>query len=109
MQVQSGENPREPQRERSALLRFGGMGTEFAFGLVGLLLLGMWIDQRWSISPRGAITGVVIGIIGGGYNFIRQARKLMREQEALQRERFPNPGPPGTGDDRATDESQPHE
>jgi hypothetical protein len=107
VQVQFGQDPQRSRREPSVLLRFGGMGTEFAFGLVGLLLVGMWVDHTWHTSPRGAITGVAIGIIGGGYNFIRQARNLMRAQEAEQKKRLRQTGEPPPVADDMDDESDP--
>jgi F0F1-type ATP synthase assembly protein I len=56
------------------------MGTEFAGAIIGLTLLGLWVDWHWQTSPAGVLIGASLGIVGGGYNFIKQALRLMRTQ-----------------------------
>lgn len=57
------------------------MGFELAGGIIGFVLVGYWIDYSFGTAPTGAISGAVLGCIGGFYNFIRQAIAAAREQE----------------------------
>jgi F0F1-type ATP synthase assembly protein I len=52
------------------------MGIELAAAIIGLTLLGLWVDYHFGIKPVGVIVGVVLGVIGGMYNFIRSAIRL---------------------------------
>ncbi|MFH1748945.1 MAG: AtpZ/AtpI family protein [Planctomycetota bacterium] len=67
------------------VLRYAGMGVELAAALIGLTLVGWWIDHRYGTAPVGVTVGAILGIVGGFYNFIRQALRLMRESEAARK------------------------
>jgi len=54
------------------------MGLELAAAIVALTLAGWWIDYKFGTDPKGIIIGAVLGIVGGSYNFIRQALQLMK-------------------------------
>lgn len=55
------------------LLRFAAMGLEFIGAIAGGLLLG-WLVDRWTgAAPLWTIVGVVAGLLGGGYAFLREA------------------------------------
>ena len=43
------------------------LGTAVA----GLLLLGNWLDKRWGTSPWLALTGLLLGSMGGFYNLLK--------------------------------------
>ena len=62
------------------------MGFELAAAIIGLTLAGWWVDWKYGTEPKGVVTGAVLGIVGGFYNFIRQALKLMRLQEQAEQE-----------------------
>jgi len=67
-----------------------GLGTELAASVAGMLLLGYYLDQRLNTSPWLLLTGAVIGMVGGFYNFIREVQKLgkldtKRENDLLLR------------------------
>ena len=62
------------------LARYAGMGVELAGAIIGLTLLGLWIDHRFGTKPKGVMIGAAIGIVGGMYNFIRQALELGKQQ-----------------------------
>jgi F0F1-type ATP synthase assembly protein I len=66
------------------LLRYGGMGVELAAAVIGLTLLGLWIDSRFKTGPTGVLVGAGLGIVGGFYNFLRAALQLSREQDARE-------------------------
>ena len=40
---------------------------------IGFGLIGYWIDTKYDSSPKGVLTGAILGIIGGGYNLIRES------------------------------------
>ncbi|HUU97122.1 MAG TPA: AtpZ/AtpI family protein [Phycisphaerae bacterium] len=75
---QDGSRPR--RRAWPGWTRYAGMGTEFAGAIIGLTLLGLWVDWHWKTSPAGVLFGGSLGIVGGGYNFIKQALRLMKTQ-----------------------------
>lgn len=52
---------------------FGGLGFEFAAGVAGTTLIGLWIDRHYDSQPWGTLVGAVIGLVGGMYNMIRAA------------------------------------
>lgn len=74
-------------REPSSPMRHAGMGFELAAAILGFTAFGYWVDRSLNSFPRGTATGAVLGIIGGMYNFLRDALKLAKEQEAEYRSR----------------------
>jgi F0F1-type ATP synthase assembly protein I len=36
-------------------------------------LLGYWVDRHWDVAPWGLVIGALLGLIGGGYNLIRES------------------------------------
>jgi len=48
----------------------------FAFILVSLTLLGMYLDKALHIQPFGMLTGGLFGIIGGFATMIYLARRI---------------------------------
>ncbi len=66
------------QKEMRRLWGIGGMGLELAGAIVLLGLIGWWIDGRYDTGPWFALTGALIGMLGGGYNFIRRARAMSK-------------------------------
>lgn len=65
-----------------------GLGIELAASVIGLTLLGLWIDRRWGTDPWGVVVCATIGFAGGMLNFVRSARRAAREaEERAARER----------------------
>ena len=60
-------------------VRYSGVGLELAGAVAGLALLGYWIDGRYGTAPWGMLVGVVIGIVGGLYNLVRESLAAARE------------------------------
>lgn len=79
----SGGGPPAPPSWRA----YAGMGTELAGAICGLTLLGLWIDHSYGTGRKATLIGAAIGVIGGTYNFIRQAINLSKDTERQQRER----------------------
>lgn len=59
--------------ERTKGLRLAGLGLEFAAAVLGLTLIGYWVDRHFGTAPWAEITGAAVGLIGGMYNLLRQA------------------------------------
>lgn len=54
------------------------LASNFAFGVIGLCLLG-WAIEKWlwpAASPWLIMGGAALGILGGGYVFIRDAIRM---------------------------------
>ena len=60
-------------------VRYYGIGLELAGATAGLALLGYWIDGRFGTAPWGMLGGVVIGLVGGLYNLVRESLAALRE------------------------------
>ena len=91
-----------PGRKRSnwpGMARYAGMGLELAGAIIALTLVGLWVDYKFGTGSKGVITGALLGIVGGLYNFIRQALALMRQEEAARKGEKTDRG------DNRTDES----
>ena len=60
-------------------IRYSGIGLELAGAIAGLAFLGYWIDGRFRTTPWGMLGGVVIGLVGGLYNLVRESLAAVRE------------------------------
>lgn len=78
------DNHDDSQRGPSVPLRYASLGLELAASIVGLTLLGLWVDYKFESSPIGVLVGAGLGVVGGMYNLIRAALQM-------------NAGPPGPG------------
>jgi F0F1-type ATP synthase assembly protein I len=63
-------------------VRHSGVGLELAGATAGLALIGYWVDGRFGTRPWGTIVGVVIGLVGGLYNLVRESLEAVREAKA---------------------------
>ena len=77
--------------DRAELWRLSAMGTEFVAAIAGMLLLGLLLDRWWGTTPALTIIGAVVGLIGGGYNLIRNA--LQAEKKAAARRKHDQRNP----------------
>ncbi len=59
--------------------RMLGVGFELAAAVAGFTLIGYWVDRHFGHGPWGVIVGVVLGLIGGMYNLIRESLAASRE------------------------------
>jgi len=83
--------------------QYAGMGTELAGAICGLTLLGLWIDRHYGTGNKATITGVTIGMVGGMYNFLRQAVALSRRMEQRDVHARSAGNATDTGSDESTD------
>lgn len=70
------------------------MGTELAFGIVGMALIGILLDWWLGTSPWILIGCLVVGIVGSGYNFIRRATAMSRKAHRAYAASTPAPPAP---------------
>ena len=63
-------------------VRYSSVGLELAGAIGGLTLVGYWIDRRFGTTPWGMLVGVVIGLVGGLYNLVRESLEAVREGKA---------------------------
>ena len=62
--------------------RLAGMGVEYGAVVAVFMLLGWWVDRHWQIEGHwGTLIGAALGLIGGTYNFVREALAAVRESE----------------------------
>jgi F0F1-type ATP synthase assembly protein I len=63
-------------------VRYSGIGLELAGATAGLALLGYWIDSKFATTPWAMLGGVIVGIVGGLYNLVRESLQASREAKA---------------------------
>ncbi|TVQ79770.1 MAG: AtpZ/AtpI family protein [Phycisphaeraceae bacterium] len=59
------------------------MGVELAGSIAAGALIGWLIDQWLGSAPRGVTIGAILGIVGGGLNFARQAINISRSSTGV--------------------------
>ena len=72
---------RGKRRKQPSWIRFSGIGVEFAAAVGGLTLIGYWIGRHYGKERWGVLIGALVGIVGGGYNLIREALLATKEAE----------------------------
>jgi F0F1-type ATP synthase assembly protein I len=87
-----------PDRRFPGWVRYSGVGLELAGAVAGLALLGYWIDGRFGTNPWGTLGGVVIGLVGGLYNLVRESFEAVREAKADDDDASGSQGQGGDGD-----------
>ncbi len=98
--VRTGPGERPPSAntsgstESTRLWSIAGMGTELAGGIIGMLLVGFLLDWWLGTKPWLTITGAALGLVGGGYNFLRRAFKENRDAAARFKSAHPDGVPP---------------
>jgi F0F1-type ATP synthase assembly protein I len=62
--------------------RFAGLGAELAAGIAAFVLIGFWLDWKLGTGRTATLVAAVLGLIGGFYNFYRQALAMQRRLDA---------------------------
>lgn len=58
--------------------KLSGMGMELFGSIVGAGLIGWLIDRFAGTEPRWLMIGLLVGMIGGGWNFYGKAMRMNR-------------------------------
>jgi F0F1-type ATP synthase assembly protein I len=66
-------------------IRYSGVGLELAGATAGLALVGYWFDGHFGTRPWGTLTGVVIGLVGGLYNLVKESLQAVHDAEVEDR------------------------
>lgn len=53
-----------------------GIGSYLATSIVGLTLVGVWLDGRFDTQPVLTLVGLVLGLVLGFYGAYQQLREL---------------------------------
>jgi F0F1-type ATP synthase assembly protein I len=80
-------------------VRHSAVGIELAAAIGGFALVGYWIDRRYATDPWGLVAGLVLGLIGGLYNLVKQSLQAVREarvEDEAARARTGDAGGSGT-------------
>jgi F0F1-type ATP synthase assembly protein I len=78
------------------------MGTELAGAVCGMTLAGYWIDRHFGTGNKGVMILATLGLVGGMYNFIRQALELSKRTQTRP---HGHDDPNSKTDDRSTGRS----
>lgn len=62
-------------------VRYSGVGLELAGATAGLALVGYWIDGKYGTAPWGILGGVVLGLVGGLYNLVKESLAAVHEAQ----------------------------
>lgn len=57
-----------------------GIGTYLATSIVGLTLVGHWLDGRFGTEPVLTLVFLVLGLVVGFYGAYQQLRDVIRRQ-----------------------------
>lgn len=74
------QKPKRGQQARSNAWQYASLGTELAASIIGLTLVGLWIDYQFKVRPIGVLVGAGVGVVGGLYNFLRAAVRMGAQQ-----------------------------
>lgn len=79
----SGRKKRRPGSDTSGssssmktLWSLSGIGLEILASILGMGLIGWWLDGKTGSSPWLMVTGLILGIVGGLYNAIKQVLNI---------------------------------
>lgn len=91
-------NESESEAESRSLWAASGLGLELVGAVAGMSLVGWLIDRWQGTSPMWVLILMGVGIVGGSYNFVRQAMALNRKASAAYRARRAARGPEDPGE-----------
>ena len=60
-------------------IRFSGIGIEFASAVAVFTVIGYYIDRHYGTKPTALLICILLGLVGGMYNLIRQALAATRD------------------------------
>ncbi len=66
---------KEENENPNSWANYLGLGTQLAVTVVVMVLLGVWLDEKFSTKPVLTVVFSFVGVIGGLYNFIKTTIK----------------------------------
>lgn len=66
-------------KQSPSWIRHAGIGLELAGAVAGFALVGYWTDRHFGSAPWGLLIGLVLGLVGGLYNLVKEALAASRE------------------------------
>jgi F0F1-type ATP synthase assembly protein I len=73
------EEPSQGPKPNASWVRLSSIGFELVAAVAGFTLLGYWWDLHYGTAHWGLLIGVVLGLVGGMYNLIRQSLLASRD------------------------------
>lgn len=61
-------------------LEYLSLGLEIAVGLFAPILIGLWLDLKWDLTPWLTLSGVVVGMLIFAGTLSRLIRKFNRKK-----------------------------
>ena len=77
----------QPSQQTLTSFKALGIGMELVTAVGGLAILGYFADDYFGTEPWLVFTGVVLGVIGGCYNAVKQVQRMdaQRKRETSKR------------------------
>jgi F0F1-type ATP synthase assembly protein I len=69
---------KEAKRQTIGFMSIANLGLEMAGVILGLTLLGWWIDKKTGLSPLFVLLGVLIGVTGSMYKIFKASERMMK-------------------------------
>jgi len=63
----------------SLLFQLTGVGWFIAISIVGLALMGVWVDGITGIKPMGVLSGILLGIILAGFGSFKMIKRILND------------------------------
>ncbi|MEM8834872.1 MAG: AtpZ/AtpI family protein [Planctomycetota bacterium] len=92
---EASERKRKSDQISRQMMRMSGMGLELVGAIIVLTLAGWGFDRWQGTSPTGTLVGALLGLVGGGYNFWKEARRLIKANSPSTASSRPRQAPPG--------------
>jgi F0F1-type ATP synthase assembly protein I len=67
-----------------SMAEFGGLGVQFAAGIVVFTFGGLWLDRRLGTMPLFLLVGLFVGCVGGFYSIYRKATAAQKRDAAAR-------------------------
>ena len=67
---------------RPTWIRYSGLGFNFVAAVAVFALIGFWlIDPYFGTEPWGLVVCVMLGLVGGTYNLIRESMAAFKDMD----------------------------
>ena len=77
-------------KEKNVIMRYSGMGLEFAVSFGLFVFGGLYLDKKMDSSPIGIIIGAFLGFGVALYQLIKNAQEMEKDIEEEEKEERQN-------------------